>query len=331
MSKDLISKVLDSIEGAERGTESYPKQWVSTGNLALNKIISGRFDRGLPFGKVVEIFGDPSTGKSLLLAHLIAEVQKLGGIAILDDTEEAYDQFFGEKIGIVNDDLIRLSSLTVEEHFEKVFIGWKDSKGKEKPSIVDLIQKDDPNCLILVVLDSLALLSTRHEQEVKFEKNDMTKAKLIKASFRMVSGKMRSGNILHAISNHVYYKIGIVYGNPKATPGGTGTPFQASVRLDLTLGKKLKNEDETAVIGVESHVTVAKNRLAPPFGKATIEIGFDRGVDPYSGLLEVLESNGRITDEGNGFYTYGKEKFRRGKFPEFLESHKEILQETPTE
>ena len=120
MSKDYIKKIVDDVDNAELGTEASVSNWASTGSYAINKIISNSFVRGLPFNRVVEIFGDPSTGKSLLIYHLIANVQKMGGVAILDDTEDAYTPEFGKMIGINNQELIRLSSLTVEEHFEKV-------------------------------------------------------------------------------------------------------------------------------------------------------------------------------------------------------------------
>jgi len=335
----LISKVIEAIEGAGTGHEASPKLWVSTGNYALNKIISGDFNKGLPFGKVIEIFGDPSTGKSLLMSHLMAAVQKSGGIAVLDDTENAYNPFFGESIGINNDDLIRIKSKTVEEHIEKLFIGWEDKDGKKKKSIVQLLLKDNPELPIIICLDSLALLSTRHEQDTAFDTNDMSKAKLIKKGYRLASEFLEMHNVLYVVSNHVYTKIGVLYGNPKATPGGTGTPFQSSVRLDLVKGKKLKAkivdeseegaepvEDKNAPdIGIETHVRVDKNRLAPPFRKATLEIYWDSGVSAESGLLGVLEDSKIISKVGKGVYGYGNKTFKPKEFLQFWEENKESI------
>ena len=344
MSKDYIKKIVDDVDNAELGTEASVSNWASTGSYAINKIISNSFVRGLPFNRVVEIFGDPSTGKSLLIYHLIANVQKMGGVAILDDTEDAYTPEFGKMIGINNQELIRLSSLTVEEHFEKVFLGWKSkkkknkddeeyedtkSKAKAKPSLVQMILDEEPNCLILVALDSLALLSTKHEQTVLFEKPDMIKAKQIRAGLRMCSDIVKKNNILHVISNHVTAKIGVLYGPKKTTPGGSGVPFQASVRLDLSLRGKILDDNEN-VIGVQSKVHVAKNRISAPFKKAIVDIKFDRGVVKESGLYDVLLNSNTIQEEGadikRGFFKYGEEQFRKSEFDAFLSTHKEILE-----
>ncbi len=324
--RDFITKIVSDVDGVEIGTDTEIRNWVNTGNYALNKVISGDYHKGMPLGRVVEIFGDPSTGKSLLIYHLLANIQKIGGIAILDDTEDAYTKEFGQTIGIDNDELIKLNSLTVEEHFEKVFLGWKDSKGKARDSIVAMITNKEPNCPIVVALDSLALLSTKHEQEVLFEKPDMIKAKQIRAGLRMCSKIMRNANILHIISNHVIAKIGVMYGSKKTTPGGSGVPFQASVRLDLSLGSKMKDDNDN-VFGVESEVHVVKNKVSAPYKKCLINIQFDKGIVPESGLLDSLVNNGIIKEdeEKKGFFAYNSESFRKGKFDEFLVAHPEIL------
>lgn len=330
--KDYIKKIVDDVESAELGTESSVSRWVDIGNYAVNKIISGSFVKGLPFNRVVEIFGDPSTGKSLLIYHILANIQKEGGVAILDDTEDAYTPEFGNAIGINSQELIKLSSLTVEEHFEKVFLGWKDSKGKQKPSLIQMILDEEPECPIVVALDSLALLSTRHEQEVKFEKPDMIKAKQIRAGLRMCSDIVKRNNMLHIVSNHVIAKIGVLYGPKKTTPGGSGVPFQASVRLDLSLRGKITDENDN-VIGVKTEVYVAKSKVSAPFKRATIDVKFDKGVVRESGLYEVLlrESiiqEGKEEDEKikRGFFKYGEEQFRKTEFDGFLITHKELIE-----
>lgn len=331
MSKDYLAKVIKDFEGVGVAEEQNLDLWVSTGNYGLNKAISGSFQKGLPFGRVVDVFGDPSTGKSLLIYHILANVQKMGGVAILDDTEDAYVKEFGEKIGINNDELIILNSLTVEEHFEKVFLGWKDSKGKKRESLIDMIIAEEPDCPIVVALDSVALLSTRHEQEVKFEKPDMAKAKQIRGGMRMVSRHMREHNIIHLISNHVIAKIGVLFGNPKTTPGGSGIPFQASVRIELSLGKKLTDKDNTdKKVGVQSRVKIAKNKVSAPFKETILEIYFDRGVDPYSGVKEMLVDDGILIAETGNRFTYhpndGKKETIRGfKFNDWLLEHTDLL------
>lgn len=331
MSKDYLEKVVKDFEGVSTGVDTKMDLWVNTGSFALNKAISGSYQKGLPFKRVVDIFGDPSTGKSLLIYHILANVQKMGGVAILDDTEDAYVKEFGATIGIDNDELILLNSLTVEEHFEKVFLGWKDSKGKQKKSLVDLIVEQEPGCPIVVALDSVALLSTRHEQEVKFEKPDMIKAKQIRAGMRMVAGHLQNNNILHLISNHLISKIGVLFGNPKTTPGGSGIPFQASVRIELSTGKKIKDkENEEKKIGIQSNIYIAKNKISAPFKETTVDIYFDRGVDPYSGIQDLMVNDGILVAEDGNRFTYtstdGKKEVIRGfKFNEWILQHADLL------
>jgi recombination protein RecA len=319
----FISSVIGKIEGAASGTEAKVDYWLDSGNYALNKVISGDYTKGLPFGRVVEVFGDPSTGKSLLIYHWIAAIQKMGGVAILDDTEDAYTDKFGKMLGIDSDALIRLSSLTVEEHFEKVFLGWKDANGKMKPGLVDLIWERDKECPILIALDSLALLSTRHEQEVMLEKPDMSKAKQIRAALRNSARYMKQGNILHIVSNHVTSKIGVMFGNPRTTPGGTGMPFSASVRVELMYTGKIKDPENTdKIIGVMSRAKGSKNRVAIPFQEADLDIYFDRGVDPLSGLLENMTVNG-IAKEGDkrGYIEVFGEQVKKSEFKEYIKSN----------
>lgn len=326
MDKGLIQSIVDGVDGAELGTSAEVKMWLPTGNYALNKVISGSYKRGVPFGRVIDIFGDPSTGKSLLIYHMIAHIQKMGGVAILDDTEDAYTKSFGECIGIDNDSLIRLSSLTVEEHFGKCFLGWKQpSSGKDKLPLVQLILDEDPNCPILVALDSLALLSTDHERDSPMETPDMSKAKMIRKGLRKSSDIMSKGNIIHVISNHVTAKIGVMFGKKTTTPGGSGVPFQASVRLELSSAGKVKDDDKN-VTSVKSGVHVSKNKIGMPFKNTEIEIFFDRGMDPYSGLLESLELEGIVKPgEKRGEMLYGDKSFRKSEFLEFIQANPDLL------
>jgi len=331
MSKKWLSKVVKDFEGIGIANNATIDMWVDTGSYALNKAISGSYLRGLPFGRVVDISGDPSTGKSLIIYHILANVQKMGGVAILDDTEDAYVKEFGEKIGINNEELIILNSLTVEEHFEKVFLGWKDSKGKKKRSLVDLIVENEPDCPIVVALDSVALLSTRHEQEVKFEKPDMIKAKQLRAGMRMVSSHLQQNNILHLISNHVIAKIGVLYGPKKTTPGGSGIPFQASVRIDLSLGKKITDKDiETKKVGVQSRVKITKNKISAPFKETMLDVYFETGVDQYSGIQQLMVDEGTLIAETGNKFTFksadGKIEVIRGfKFKAWIQEHQDLL------
>jgi len=331
MSKDYLAQVVKDFEGVGMAIAQEMNLWVDTGSYALNKAISGSYQRGLPYGRVVDVSGDPSTGKSLLIYHILANCQKMGGVAILDDTEDAYVKEFGEKIGINNDELIILNSLTVEEHFEKVFLGWKNSKGKKKESLVDLIVDNEPDCPIVVALDSVALLSTRHEQDVKFEKPDMIKAKQIRAGMRMVSKHLQDNNVLHLISNHVIAKIGVMFGPKKTTPGGSGIPFQASVRMDLSMGKKITDKEiESKKVGVQSRVKISKNKISAPFKETMLDIYFETGLDEYSGVQDMMVDDGvLVPQKGNVFFYTNpegvEEKIRGFKFQEWLMEHQDLL------
>jgi recombination protein RecA len=318
-----IRSIIEDTEGVASGEEARVEHWLDSGNYALNRVISGDYKKGLPFGRVLEVFGDPSTGKSLLIYHWIANIQKMGGVAILDDTEDAYTEEFGKMIGIDNSSLILLSSLTVEDHFEKVFLGWKDSKGKDKPGLVDLIWEKDTKCPILIALDSLALLSTRHEQEVRLEKADMSKAKIIRAALRNSSGWMRQGNLMHVISNHVTSKIGVMFGNPKTTPGGSGVPFSASVRLELSYTGRIKDEDNPdKIIGVHSVAKGSKNKIAAPFQKCELDVLFGSGVDQFSGLMDNMMTNGLLKEgEKKGHITIGGEDIRKSEFTDYIKKN----------
>jgi len=318
-----IQSIIGKVEGVASGTESKVEHWLDSGNYALNKAISGSYLKGLPFGRVVEIFGEPSTCKSLLTYHWLASVQRMGGVAILDDAEDSYTETFGKLLGVDSSALIRLSSLTVEEHFEKVFLGWKDSNGKMKPGLVDLIWEKDTDCPILVALDSLALLSTRHEQEVMLEKPDMTKAKVIRSALRNSAKYMKRGNIIHSVNNHVTYKIGVMFGNPKTTPGGTGMPFSASVRLEMALAGKIKDaSNPDKIIGMMYTAKGAKNRIAPPFQEANLDIYFNRGVDPFSGLLDSLMVNGIAKDgDKKGYVEIFGEQVKKSEFKDYIKKN----------
>ena len=322
-----IQDIIKETEGVASGHESKVDLWLDSGNYALNRVISGDYKKGLPFGRVLEVFGDPSTGKSLLIYHWIANVQKMGGVAILDDTEDAYTAEFGKMIGIDNDSLILLSSLTVEEHFNKVFLGWKDSKGKAKPGLVELIWEKDTNCPVLIALDSLALLSTSHEQEVRLEKSDMSKAKIIRAALRNSSGWMKKGNLMHVISNHVTSKIGVMFGNPKTTPGGSGVPFSAAVRLELSYSGKIKDDDNPdKVMGVKATAKGSKNKIAAPFQNCELEVLFGKGVSQFSGLMENMLTNGLLQEgEKKGYIEIGGEQVRKSEFTDYIKNHLDKL------
>ena len=301
-----IGKVLKKEVGAITGVETPIREYVSTGNIALDWAVSGSFlGKGLPVGRVVEFFGNPSTGKSLLIMHILANTQKKGGIAVLDDTEQAYDRCFAERIGVDVSELYMLDSVIVEEHFKKV------------DKVVKSIRSLDKKVLVTVALDSLALLSTRHEREVGFDKVDMFKAKLIRQGMRSLGAEFSKQNVLYVVANHVIANIGVLYGPKTTTPGGSGIPFQSSVRVELNLGSVIVREKDKKV-GVHVKAEVVKNKIAPPFKKVELDVYFDKGVDKLSGLFDVLVSEG-VFIEGGGWYIYKEKRYRRKELEDGIE------------
>lgn len=281
--KALQKHGLEGVTSAADGAKV--SGWLHSGNFALNWAMSGKFLRGYPLGHVVEAFGDPSTGKSFLIARVIAEALNLGGVALLDDTERAFNPVWSAMaLGV---DTQRLayptpSSQTVQDHLSTVQAYAKAVRevGITKPCVL--------------ALDSLALLSTVHEMEHP-EKADMTRAKEIKKLFRIMGQELSSLPVLYIITNHTIANIGDIW-NPRTTGGGGGVKFQASIRIDLRTPKKLKVGKD--YVGVMVRAFIDKNRFAPPWRSANIIIPFHSAIRPHSGLLEVLYATKVVVHNG---------------------------------
>lgn len=284
-------------------------KFIDTGNLALNYIMSGSFDEGLPEGQVTEIYGEASSGKSLLLYNIIANFQKKypNGIVILDDTENAYVEYLGSTLNIDANRLIKLTSSTVEEHAAVVALGGKvpiregdEIKDIEVEPILDKLIKAGIK-EILIAIDSIAVLSTRHELNVGLEKPDMSKAKTLKALLRLITPIIKRYNVTYIITNHLIQMIGSIF-PMKIAPGGGGIVYQSSIRLGLMPHGKLKTKETNSIVGVISEVTTTKNRFAPPFRKCDLEIWFSKGMSKYSGLVSLLVNLGVIRLISGGWY-----------------------------
>jgi len=308
--KKFIHDLVEEVEGASLGVDEVVTDFLDSGNYALNYVMSGDLRKGYPIGRVVEIFGDPSTGKSLCIYTAIAEFQRRGGVVILDDTEYAFSESFGKMLGINCEELIILHSNTVEEHFETIFLGYTVDKKKKEPLVSKLLERFGKG-KIMVCLDSVAQLSTRHEQEVKLDRPDMAKAKQLRAGIRLIVKPISEHNILYLLSNHTIAAIGDMW-NPKTTPGGKAIPFQSSLRLELEMGKK-KLDDNDQPIGVITRVRCQKNKISIPFRHTVVEIDFRRGLNRYSGLLDTLVNMGVVELKGS-WYSFGEEKFQKGDF-----------------
>lgn len=303
------------------------KGWLDTGNYALNWAISGRLLGGYPLGHTVEIFGDPGTGKSFLVARALAMVQAVGGVALLDDIEGAYNlEHLERRLGVNVKELAMTDprSRTVKDHLKaaKAFIAaYRESKQK------------GPGVL---ALDSIAQLSTEHEMETMLDKRDMSKAAELKAFYRLVGGDLFDLPVVHLATNHTIAAIGSMF-QTRTTPGGGGPKFTASVRLDLRAFSKIKAS--AGIAGVICRVVVDKNRIVAPWKEVRLAIPFEQSISRTSGLVALLIEMGVLTEKGQ-FLFYGKQKLGRSyqskeKFldqdalgAQFIEQHPQILEET---
>lgn len=247
--------------------------WLDSGNYALNWAISGRLLRGYPLGHSGEVFGDPSTGKSFLLARALGMAQAAGGVALLDDVEGAYNLGWIDRLGVDPDLLAYERTHTVKEHldlatgFVKAFRAIK-SKG---PGIM--------------TCDSIAALSTEHELEVRLEKRDMSKAAEIKAFFRVMGSDIADLPIVYLAANHIIDQPGNFF-QPRTTPGGRGAKFHSSFRLDLRSVSKIKADGHFT--GVICRIVVEKTRFTAPWKEVRLAIPFFQPVSQTSGLIPLL-------------------------------------------
>ncbi len=293
--------------------------FLDTGNYGLNWAISGRFLRGYPLGHTCEIFGDPGTGKSFLITRALSMVQEQGGVAMLDDTEGAYNLEWIDTLGVNPDHLGYKRSRTVKDHLAvaQAFIKAYADLKLEVPGVL--------SC------DSLALLSTTHELEVGLDKRDMTKAAELKGFFRIVGGELFEIPAVYLCANHTIAQIG-GYGQSRTTPGGGGPKFQASVRLDLRAISKIKSEGQFT--GVICRIIVAKNRIVAPWKEASLAIPFYKPLSRYSGLIPILLQLNLLGVHGQ-FLTFEGEKIpikvykAKDNFLRQDESAEELLESFP--
>lgn len=300
--------------------------WLDSGNYALNWAMSGRLLRGYPLGHTVEIFGDPGTGKSFLIARAIAMAQQVKGVALLDDIEGAYNLEHMEKHLNIDVQALAMTdprSRTVDDHLKaaQAFVKAYRAAKIKGPGVL--------------ALDSIAQLTTKHEMEVQLETRDMTKAAELKGFYRLFGGEIFGHTVLHLAANHTIAAIGNKF-NPRTTPGGGGPKFTASVRVDLRTVSKIKSGDE--YLGVICTAFIDKNRIVPPWKRVQLAIPFGQPIARHSGLIPLLISLGVLTVQGH-FLQLGSEKVgRMHKSKErfldqdevaarLLESHPQLLRE----
>jgi len=270
--------------------------WVSTGCAMLDVAISNRPYGGLPVGRIVEITGLEQSGKSLVSAHLLAETQKQGGVAVLIDTETAVSREFLEAIGVDISKLLYVSADSVEQIFDMT------------ETIIEKVRETSKDRLVTIVTDSVAAASTKTELAADYGKDGYAtdKAIIISKAMRKITNMIGRQKILLVYTNQLRQKMNAMpFGDPWTTSGGKALAFHASVRLRLkgTGQIKMKIGGNDKIVGMKVRAQVVKNRMGPPLRSTDFEIYFDRGIDNYGSWLSVMKEN-KIVKQAGAWYTY---------------------------
>ena len=279
---------------------------VSTGSLALDIALGCG---GLPLGRVVEIYGPESSGKTTLTLEIISQMQKKGGSAAFIDAEHALDPTYAEKIGVDVDELLVSQPDTGEQALE----------------ITDMLVRS--GAVDIVVIDSVAALTPKAEIEGDMGDSHMgLQARLMSQALRKLTGNIKRSNTLVVFINQIRMKIGVMFGNPETTTGGNALKFYSSVRLDIRRIGAIKKGEE--VVGNETRVKVVKNKVAPPFKKAEFEIIYGQGISFLGELVDLGVKYGFVQKAGS-WYSYNNDKIGQGKdnVREFLRENPKIAEE----
>lgn len=279
---------------------------VSTGSLALDVALG---IGGLPKGRIIEIFGPESSGKTTLSLQVAAEAQKQGGTVAFVDAEHALDPSYAEKLGVSIDDLLVSQPDTGEQALE----------------ITDMLVRS--GAVDLIVVDSVAALTPKAEIEGEMGDSHMgLHARLMSQALRKLTGNIKRSNTMVIFINQIRMKIGVMFGNPETTTGGNALKFYASVRLDIRRTGAIKKGDE--VIGNDTKVKIVKNKMAPPFRIATFEILYGEGISYLGEIIDLGVEHGFIKKAG-AWYSYGEERIGQGKdnVRQYLKEHPEIVEE----
>ena len=284
----------------DREVQNIPS--ISTGSLGLDVALG---IGGLPKGRVVEIFGPESSGKTTLTLQIIAECQKAGGTAAFIDAEHALDPSYAEKIGVNVDDLLLSQPDTGEQALE----------------VADIMVKSES--VDVLVIDSVAALVPRAEIEGDMGDHHVgLQARLMSQALRKITGSIQKSNTLVIFINQIRMKIGVMFGNPETTTGGNALKFYASVRIDIRKSTQLK-DTEGGVLGNKTRVKIVKNKVAPPFKTAEFDIMYGEGISKTGEILDIgVELD--IIEKSGSWFSYGGSKLGQGR-----DSVKSILKDNP--
>ena len=274
---------------------------ISTGSLALDLAIG---IGGVPRGRIIEIFGPESSGKTTLALHIIAEAQKTGGIAAFIDAEHALDVAYAKKLGVNTDDLL---------------VSQPDY-GEQALEIAEILVRS--GAIDVMVIDSVAALVPRAEIEGEMGDSHMgLQARLMSQALRKLTGIINKSHASVIFINQIRMKIGVVFGNPETTTGGNALKFYSSVRLDIRRTGAIKDGQD--IIGSRTRVKVVKNKIAPPFKDAEFDLTYNKGISRSGDIIDLgVEAN--IIEKSGSWYSYGEERIGQGR-----ENVKRLLDENP--
>ncbi|TQV81495.1 recombinase RecA [Aliikangiella coralliicola] len=283
---------------------------ISTGSIGLDVALGVG---GLPKGRVIEIYGPESSGKTTLTLQAIAECQKQGGTAAFVDAEHALDPVYAEALGV------NLDSLLVSQ----------PDTGEQALEICDMLVRS--GAVDLVVIDSVAALTPKAEIEGDMGDSHMgLQARLMSQALRKLTGNIKRTNCTVIFINQIRMKIGVMFGNPETTTGGNALKFYASVRLDIRRIGAVKQGDE--VVGNETRVKVVKNKVAPPFKQTEFQILYGQGTSKFGEIIDIGVKQG-LVDKAGAWYSYKGDRIGQGKAKvmEFLKEHPEVSEEIETQ
>jgi len=288
------------------GTAAKDIEAISTGSIGLDVALG---IGGVPKGRVVEIYGPESSGKTTLTLQIIAEAQKIGGTAAFVDAEHALDPQYAEKLGVNVDELLVSQPDTGEQALE----------------ITDMLVRS--GAVDVIVVDSVAALTPKAEIEGEMGDTHVgLQARLMSQALRKLTGNIKRSNAMVIFINQIRMKIGVMFGSPETTTGGNALKFYASVRMDIRRIGAIKKGDE--VTGNQTRVKVVKNKVAPPFKMAEFEILYGEGISREGEIIDLGVANG-IVDKAGSWYSYGDDRIGQGKenVREYLKQNPETAQE----
>ena len=301
------------------GSDSTPtdiKEFISTGSSILDLAISNRPNGGIAVGRITEINGLESSGKSLIGTHILAETQKKGGLAVYIDTETSVSREWLETIGIDVQNLLYLHVETVEDIFECI------------ENIITTIRESDRDRLVTILVDSLAAASTKVEMEADFDKDGWATAKaiVISKAMRKITQMVGRERVALVFTNQLRQKLGVMFGDPWTTSGGKALPFHSSTRIRLKNMGQIKDTKKNT-LGMKARAQIIKNRLGPPLRHADFNLYFDSGIDDKGSWLQVMKDH-KLVKVAGAWYTIEFEgediKFQSKDFKKVLEEKPEL-------